>query len=111
MKFSRRNLLFSSVAGALTGLLGGKRADAAIQRQAGHVGPPPKPFRARRATGRAPVITPNGTSLPYRMVDGVKEFHLTAEPVRREFTEGLDVNCWGYNGVTPGPTIEAFEGD
>jgi FtsP/CotA-like multicopper oxidase with cupredoxin domain len=21
------------------------------------------------------------------------------------------VNCWGYNGQTPGPTIEAVEGD
>jgi len=21
------------------------------------------------------------------------------------------VNCWGYNGMTPGPTIEAFDGD
>lgn len=111
MRFSRRNLLFSSIAGAVTGLVGGKRAEAAIQRAAGHTGPPPKPFRARRTSGRAPVITPNGTSLPYRMVGGVKEFHLTAEPVRREFVQGLEVNCWGYNGVTPGPTIEAFEGD
>lgn len=111
MPFTRRNLLFSTVAGAVAGLLGGRRAEGAIQRQAGHHGPPPKPFAARRASGRAPVITPNGTSLPWRMVDGVKEFHLIAEPVRREFTAGLNVNCWGYNGVTPGPTIEAFEGD
>jgi len=37
--------------------------------------------------------------------------------VKREFLDpgpdgsGLSVNCWGYNGITPGPTIEAFEGD
>jgi len=45
------------------------------------------------------------------MENGVKVFHLIAEPVKREFTNGLNVNCWGYNGMTPGPTIEAFEGD
>ncbi len=45
------------------------------------------------------------------MKDGVKEFHLTAEPVKREFAPGMTVNAWGYNGATPGPTIEAVEGD
>ena len=45
------------------------------------------------------------------MENGVKVFHLTAEPVKREFADGLDVNCRGYNGMTPGATIEAFEGD
>ena len=58
-----------------------------------------------------PVVTPNGSSLPFRMVDGVKVFHLVAEPVRHVFTDGLEANCWGYNGSTPGPTIEAVEGD
>lgn len=57
------------------------------------------------------VITPNGSSLPWTMEEGVKVFHLVAEPVKREFSPGLVVNCWGYNGQTPGPTIEAFEGD
>ncbi len=52
-----------------------------------------------------PVVTPNGSSLPSKMVDGVKEFHLTAEPVKREFAPGMIVNCWGYNGQTPGPTL------
>lgn len=111
MAFTRRNLLFSTIAGALTGAFSGKRAEAAINRTPGASGPPPKPLRSRRSSGRAPVLTPNGTSLPFRMVDGVKEFHLIAEPVKREFTKGLDVNCWGYNGMTPGPTIEATEGD
>jgi len=57
------------------------------------------------------VVTPNGTTLPWVMKDGVKEFHLVAEPVKREFAEGMLVNAWGYNGETPGPTIEAVEGD
>ncbi len=58
-----------------------------------------------------PVVTPNGTTLSWTVEGGVKVFHLTAEPVKREFSPGFIVNCWGYNGQTPGPTIEAVEGD
>ena len=45
------------------------------------------------------------------MEDGCKTFRLVAEPVKREFAPDMIVNCWGYNGQTPGPTIEAVEGD
>ncbi|HEX3355630.1 MAG TPA: copper oxidase [Tepidisphaeraceae bacterium] len=58
-----------------------------------------------------PVTTPNGTTLAFKIVDGVKVFHLIAEPVSHEFAPGLVVQCWGYNGHTPGPTIEVVEGD
>jgi len=58
-----------------------------------------------------PVVTPNGSTLPYKIKNGVKEFHLIAEPIEREFAPGMKVKCWGYNGQTPGPTIEAVEGD
>ncbi len=58
-----------------------------------------------------PVRTLNGWTLPYRMTDGVKEFHLVAEAVEHEFAPGCRAKCWGYNGTTPGPTIEAVEGD
>ena len=61
--------------------------------------------------GYTPVITPNVGSLPWTMDGGVKVFHLSAEPIRREFAPGFWVNCWGYNGSSPGPTIEAVEGD
>ena len=65
------------------------------------------------ANGRPynPVVTLNGWSLPWRMNNGVKEFHLVAEPVVREFAPGMKVNLWGYNGQSPGPTIEVVEGD
>jgi FtsP/CotA-like multicopper oxidase with cupredoxin domain len=64
-------------------------------------------------TGRPynPVATLNGWSLPWRMSQGVKEFHLVAEPVVRELAPGMKANLWGYNGSSPGPTIEAVEGD
>ena len=58
-----------------------------------------------------PVVTLNGWSLPFRMKEGVKEFHLVAEPVVREMAPGFHVNMWGYNGQSPGPTIEGVEGD
>jgi FtsP/CotA-like multicopper oxidase with cupredoxin domain len=61
--------------------------------------------------GHAPVVTPDGRTLEYRLVDGVKEFHLVAEEIDHEFAPGLRGKCWGYNGSTPGPTIEAVEGD
>jgi uncharacterized membrane protein len=57
------------------------------------------------------VITPNVGSLPWTMDGDVKVFHLIAEPIRREFAPGFWVNCWGYNGSSPGPTIEATEGE
>jgi manganese oxidase len=58
-----------------------------------------------------PVVTLNGWTLPWRMNNGVKEFHLIAEPVVREMSPGFKVNMWGYNGQSPGPTIEVVEGD
>ena len=58
-----------------------------------------------------PVVTLNGWTLPWRMNNGVKEFHLVAEPVVREMSEGFKAHLWGYNGQSPGPTIEVVEGD
>ena len=65
------------------------------------------------ASGRPynPVVTLNGWTLPWRMNNGVKEFHLVAEPVLREMAPGMQANLWGYNGQSPGPTIEVVEGD
>jgi manganese oxidase len=81
--------------------------EAVIQTSARTLPPPPPP------NGRPynPVVTLNGWSLPWRMNDGVKEFHLVVEPVVREFAPGMNVNMWGFNGSSPGPTIEAVEGD
>jgi manganese oxidase len=58
-----------------------------------------------------PVVTLNGWTLPWRMTGGVKEFHLVAQPVVREIAPGMKANLWGYNGQSPGPTIEVVEGD
>ncbi len=96
MKFTRRG--FWQSAAAATGLAGLTRAGSSSG-------------TAADPLGYTPVETPDGATFPYVMKDGVKEFHLIAEPVKREFAPGMMVNCWGYNGMTPGPTIEAVEGD
>ncbi len=57
------------------------------------------------------ITVPNGSILPWTLRDGVKVFHLVAEPVVRQVTPHLRVEAWGYNGQTPGPVIELEEGD
>ena len=59
----------------------------------------------------SPVRTLNGWTLPYTLNNGVKEFHLVAEAIEHEFAPGSVAKCWGYNGTTPGPTLEVVEGD
>jgi FtsP/CotA-like multicopper oxidase with cupredoxin domain len=68
----------------------------------------------RRAGGEPPVLVerpdlPN--NLPWKMVNGAKEFHLHAQPVKRELLPGQFRNHWGYNGTMPGPTIQVTDGD
>ena len=70
-----------------------------------------RPGASFPAAGYTPVRTLNGWTLPYTLKDGVKEFHLVAEEVEHEFAPGCVAKCWGYNGSTPGPTLEAVEGD
>lgn len=90
---------------------------ALLREQSAAAAPPPEPAPAPAPRAGAggqrytPVVVPNGATLPFSVVDGAKEYHLIAEPVKREFAPGMVVNCWGYNGLTPGPLIEAVEGD
>ena len=58
-----------------------------------------------------PVTVPNGQTVPHRIVDGVKVFHLTASEFTHEFAPGLQATCWGYNGLVNATTLEAVEGD
>ncbi|MDX2143838.1 MAG: copper oxidase [Rhodospirillaceae bacterium] len=101
MNRSRRNFFWSSLTGMGGALIG---RGALAQNTAA-------PAAASAASGYTPVRTLNGTTLPYELKDGVKEFHLIAEEIEHEFAPGTKAKCWGYNGRTPGPTIEAVEGD
>src|SRR6478735_7034018 len=73
---------------------------------------PPHPEPGEPGKHYKPTVTLNGSTLPYKIVEGVKVFHLVAEEVRNhEFAPGLKAHCWGYNGQVHGPTIEVVEGD
>jgi len=61
--------------------------------------------------GQRAVVTPNGSTLPLKQVGGVKVGHLVAHELEHELAPGLTIKAWGYNGSTPGPTIEVTEGD
>lgn len=58
-----------------------------------------------------PAVVPNGVKARYKLVDGVKVFHLVAEPIEWEVAEGLKIKTWGYNGTVPGPMLELAAGD
>jgi len=109
---NRRNFLRSAGAMGLGAAAVSRVAAAslpeAVTQSSAATQPAPAP-----STGRPynPVVTLNGWSLPWRMKDNVKEFHLVAEPVVRELAPGMKARLWGYNGTSAGPTIEAVEGD
>ncbi|MCC6409701.1 MAG: copper oxidase [Planctomycetes bacterium] len=107
----RRHFLFSTgAAGAIgaAGVLG----SAATSAQATDGGAAPlAPSLRRPGAGYVPVVTPNGSTLAWTLEDGVKVFRLSAEPVEREFAPGMKVRALGYNGESPGPTIECVQGD
>ncbi len=115
-KMSRRKMIGSSAAALAGGaaVLGvpekaraGRVTSSRRTLPAGHA--PLSP--GRPGTDYTPVVTPNNVSLPWKIVNGAKVYHLVAEEVDHEFRPGLRAHTWGYNGHTPGPTIEAVEGD
>jgi manganese oxidase len=114
---TRRDLLWT---GAAVGgvVLAARKASAHEGHD--HGAAPPAPAETKGAQPRptpkgwqdgGTVVTPNGARMPWKVVDGVKVFHITAEPVAHEMVTGLNIEAWGYNGRTPGPTIEVTEGD
>ena len=109
---NRRNFVASAAGTALAATAVSKVAMAAlpepVMQPSFNTAPPLVPNIGRPYN---PVVTLNGWTLPWRMNQGVKEFHLVAEPVVREMAPGFKVNMWGYNGQSPGPTIEVVEGD
>ena len=114
MTITRRSLLGSSlVAGAS---LVGRQAAAQHVHPAPAAPPPPSPDAPRPTSPAAGhtghrLVVPNGSLLPWTLRGGVKIYHLRAEPIHHQITAGLDIEAWGYNGVSPGPVIEAIAGD
>jgi FtsP/CotA-like multicopper oxidase with cupredoxin domain len=107
-----RRRFFAGAATAVTAAAVSRVAMAALPEPVSQTKPDTMPPLVP-SSGRPynPVVTLNGWTLPWRMNAGVKEFHLVAEPVVREMAPGFKANMWGYNGQSPGPTIEVVEGD
>ncbi len=90
---TRRNLLGGTVLAALA-----TRKSLAL---------PTAPPRPRPSN----LVVPNGSTLPGKVIGGVRVYHLRAEPVKHQIAPGLAIAAWGYNGTSPGPVIEATEGE
>jgi manganese oxidase len=110
---SRRNFLTGSAVALVSAASVSGRAEAAAIPEAPTYASPAMQPPLPPANGQEyqPVVTLNGWTLPWRMNGEWKEFHLVAEEVTREIAPGMTAKLWGYNGQTPGPTIEAVEGD
>jgi manganese oxidase len=110
---SRRNFLTGSAVALVSASMLSGRAQAAAVPEAPTTSSPAMqpPLPPPAGQDYQPVVTLNGWTLPWRMNGDWKEFHLVAEEVTREFAPGMTARLWGYNGQTPGPTIEVVEGD
>ncbi len=102
---------------------------AAAQKESSHKSPvlspppeadPPRPWAeaannplppGKPGKDYTPAVVPNGTKAEYKVIDGVKVFHLIAQPIEWQVAKGLKIRTWGYNGTVPGPMIELAEGD
>ena len=110
---SRRNFMTSSGLALIGAAAVSGRAQAAAIPEAPIQSSPlmQPPLHPDSGPDYQPVVTLNGWTLPPRMNGEWKEYHLVAEPVIREIAPGMKAHLWGYNGQSPGPTIEVVEGD
>jgi manganese oxidase len=58
-----------------------------------------------------PVITTDIGDLFFTMDGDTKVFHLIAEVVKQQIHPTKNIDLWGFNGSTPGPTIQVNQGD
>jgi manganese oxidase len=64
---------------------------------------PPKPS--------VPMLTPDVGDLPFELDGATKVFRLKAAPLKQKIVPFKTIDAWGYNGSTPGPTIQVTQGD
>jgi manganese oxidase len=67
--------------------------------------------RNREANPPPPMSSPDIADLPFTMHGDTKVFRLIAEPVKRRIVPWKTLDIWGYNGSSPGPTIQVQQGD
>jgi FtsP/CotA-like multicopper oxidase with cupredoxin domain len=54
-----------------------------------------------------PVVTPDVPDIPFTLDNGVKVFHLIAEPVKREIVPGRIIDLWGFQ-ITEGDRVRVI---
>lgn len=90
-------------------------AIALAQGDGGEVGPSADVGLEAGEEGVSPAIpvTPDGETLTGEVRDGVRVFELTAEEFEQKIANFpiQTATVWGYNGITPGPTLMAQEGE
>src|SRR5690348_6336493 len=113
MSLTRRDAILggAALAGVAALVRGAERVEAAEAESRWDASYSGNPVTGKETPGEPgkdyqPTVTPNGSTLPFKVVDGVKVFHLVAEEVDHEYAPGLKAKCWGYNGAVHGPTIE-----
>lgn len=68
----------------------------------------------QRPRESASVVTPGKVKLVPVIENGVRTYELKAEPIRAKFYPEFNrggLKAFGYNGQTPGPTLEAIQGE
>jgi spore coat protein A len=106
MKMTRRQILHLGMAGAASLALGGCSISFGEGDQIG-----------RLARSAVPLPEPFGVPLPVPPLlapvsseDEVDIYEIVQQERRAEILPGLPTPIWGYNGIFPGPTIEARRG-
>src|ERR1700689_5251421 len=57
------------------------------------------------------VIPPDVPDLPFELDGNAKVFRPTSEVVKRKIAPFKTIDAWGYNGSSPGPTIQINQGE
>jgi manganese oxidase len=73
------------------------------RRKRNALSPPPK--------SSIPMITPDVPDLPFELDGATKVFRLKAAPLKQKIVPFKTLDVWGYNGSSPGPTIQVTQGD
>jgi FtsP/CotA-like multicopper oxidase with cupredoxin domain len=102
-----RRRFFQDAAILGVGLFGSGSMAVADQKPKSRPAPAEKPWNGMPV----PMATPDVPDLAFEMDGGVKVFHLKAEPLKQKIAPFKTIDVWGYNGSSPGPTIQVTQGD
>jgi len=114
--FFRKAFTGAGLLAGAKGLVLSPREVAARETASASRGPQEAKLKALRSkqgstSSWIPARTPDVPDLPFTWDNGIKVFHLVAEPVKRQITPTQTLDLWGYNGTSPGPTIQVRQGD